>query len=169
MEDDSIFGLMGSMMEAAGKITGDPEPVSLPYVKNSSTSKEAAKSMEKVAPAILWRVFGFIARQNERGATDDEIEAALDLRHQTASARRRELVLKGLVDDSGEKRRTRSGRNATVWVAKVEDEEEDTEDVESQEEGFYEDEEARWEWRRDRVRGHRSPSRRSGNTWGWES
>lgn len=61
------------------------------------------------------RVFGFIMASGRNGATDDEMEAELGMRHQTVSARRRELVLKGLVRDSGSKRDTRSGRSATVW------------------------------------------------------
>jgi len=62
-------------------------------------------------------VLEFIRRRNGRGATDDEIEKALGLRHQTVSARRRELVLDGKVSASGEERKTRSGRLATVWCA----------------------------------------------------
>ena len=49
------------------------------------------------------------------GATDEEIELRTGLKHQTASARRRELVISGLVEDSGERRLTTSGRKAIVW------------------------------------------------------
>jgi len=63
------------------------------------------------------RVLGFIESTFIHGATDDEIEVALGMRHQTASARRRDLVLSGLAKDSGKRRKTRSGRSATVWVA----------------------------------------------------
>lgn len=52
-----------------------------------------------------------------QGATDAEVEAALGMRHQTASARRRDLVKADLVTDSGQRRATDSGRQATVWVA----------------------------------------------------
>jgi len=51
------------------------------------------------------------------GATDEEVELAFGLAHQTVSPRRRELVLAGLVKDSGERRKTSSGRQATVWVS----------------------------------------------------
>jgi len=51
------------------------------------------------------------------GLTDEEIEHTLNLKHQTASARRRELVLGGLIHDSGQTRKTTSGREATVWRA----------------------------------------------------
>jgi hypothetical protein len=62
------------------------------------------------------QVFDHIKSCGERGATDDEIEQALQLRHQTASARRRTLVLKGCVVDSERERRTRSRRWASVWI-----------------------------------------------------
>jgi len=51
------------------------------------------------------------------GYTDDELEQELGWLHQTLSARRRELVQKGFVKDSGKKRPTRSGRGATVWMS----------------------------------------------------
>lgn len=65
------------------------------------------------------RVLDYIERQGVLGATDDEIEVSLTMRHQTASARRRELVKAGKVvaDTYGMGRReTRSGATATVWV-----------------------------------------------------
>jgi hypothetical protein len=61
-------------------------------------------------------VLDFIRSRGARGATDDEIEVVLGMRHQTASARRRGLVLKLYVSDSGAKRPTRSGSSAIVWV-----------------------------------------------------
>lgn len=48
-------------------------------------------------------------------ATDDALEIRLDMRHQTCSARRRGLVRKGLVRDTGERCATRTGRKAAVW------------------------------------------------------
>ena len=87
------------------------------FVQGSATSQAAAESMEGVASSMQERVRLFIAEAGEHGATDDEIEAALGLRHQTASARRRELVLKEIIKDSGRVRKTRSNRKATVWVS----------------------------------------------------
>lgn len=52
-----------------------------------------------------------------RGMTCDEVEVRLDMRHQTASARVNELMERGDIRDSGERRRTRSNRNAVAWVA----------------------------------------------------
>lgn len=50
------------------------------------------------------------------GMTCEEAESYTGLSHQCASARIRGLVLKGLIRDSGETRRTRSGRSAIVWT-----------------------------------------------------
>lgn len=49
------------------------------------------------------------------GATTDELEWELNLRHQTASAQVRHLTEAGWLEDSGERRLTRSGRAAIVW------------------------------------------------------
>jgi hypothetical protein len=87
-----------------------------PFVKGSETSKAAAKSVRGITGKLCREVLGFIRSRGAEGATDDEIEVMLDLRHQTASARRRELVLLGAIKNSQTKRATRSGRKATVWV-----------------------------------------------------
>jgi len=57
-----------------------------------------------------------IFRAGATGVTDEEVETRLDMRHQTASARRRDLVIAGLVKKSKLRRETRSGSTATVWV-----------------------------------------------------
>jgi hypothetical protein len=80
-----------------------------------TTSAAAAHSVATIANTVRGRVLGFIRDRGEQGATDDEVEEALDLRHQTASARRRELYLLGEIRPIGE-RHTRSGRRAKVWV-----------------------------------------------------
>ena len=87
------------------------------FVPSSETSKDAAKSIEEKAPTLRQQVHKLLKARGLFGATDAEIEASLGMRHQTASARRRELVLKGLAKDSGAKRLTESGRKATVWIA----------------------------------------------------
>ena len=87
-----------------------------PYVVGSDTSEQAARSMKPHSKALKEKILNFILTTGAKGATDDEIETAMNLRHQTASARRRELVQAGKLTESGEKRRTRSGRWAKVWV-----------------------------------------------------
>lgn len=66
------------------------------------------------APILSARVAQHVRESG--GATCDEVEVALGLRHQTASARLRELVLKGAIKDSGARRLTRSKRKAAVYV-----------------------------------------------------
>lgn len=98
------------------------------FVRDSETSHDAAMSMLPSAGTLRRRVYDFLHESGSvveahamgevlilGGAIDEEIEEALDLKHQTASARRRELVLAGLVRDSGQRRRTSSGRRAVVW------------------------------------------------------
>lgn len=98
-----------------------------PYVPGSNTSLAAAASQSGKAEVDEARVLDHIRACGPLGATDDEIEVALHLLHQTASARRRGLVLKDFVVDSGRVRLTRSKRFATVWIATTADEPEASE------------------------------------------
>jgi len=84
-----------------------------PYVKNSPTSRAAAESIPVSAETA---VRDYIHSCGSRGTTDSEIEIALNMRHQTASARRRTLEKKGVVVLAEEKRKTDSGRMAGVYV-----------------------------------------------------
>ncbi len=88
----------------------------IPYIKGSPTSHAAALSIAPHAPPLRLQILKLITNAAD-GLTDDEIEVITGLRHQTASARRRELVLSGHVVNSGARRRTTSGRTATVWIA----------------------------------------------------
>jgi Fic family protein len=86
----------------------------------SDTSHQAAQSIKPRRTALQDHVeFSVKYGLFPPGATCDEIERATGLSHQTASARLRELVLNGRIEDSGERRKTRSGRLATVWRVKA--------------------------------------------------
>jgi predicted HTH transcriptional regulator len=85
-----------------------------PYVKNSDTSKEAADSILLNSKTLRGIVFAYIKGAN--GCTCDEVETALEMKHQTASARIRELSEAGYISDKGKRRPTRSGRLAVVWI-----------------------------------------------------
>ncbi len=67
----------------------------------------------------LWtaRVFEFIHKRGERGATDEEIRIGLKCHDNTTRPRRVQLRDEGHVRNSGRKRLTASGRDAIVWVA----------------------------------------------------
>lgn len=88
-----------------------------PFVAGSDTSEAAAGSVEGLASTLRRRVWERIRGTGMAGMTCDEVEARLGLRHQTASARIRELAVRGLLADSGRRAATRSGRQAVVWVA----------------------------------------------------
>jgi hypothetical protein len=86
------------------------------YVIGCDTSEAAADSLSDITLTKLrMKVYAFIIGQSD-GATCDETEAALDLRHQTVSARIRELSLANRIYDTGRRRRTRSNRTARVYV-----------------------------------------------------
>lgn len=77
------------------------------------TSEAAALSVQDRAEIMRWRVLRTIRCMS--GATCDEVEERLGMRHQTCSARVCELRRMGMIRDSGRIRKTRSGRNAVVW------------------------------------------------------
>ena len=88
-----------------------------PYTPRE-TSLEAHKSQKDKAPVDASKILAYIIREDRpKGATCDEIEVALSLSHQTASARVRDLFKAGSIRDSGLRRNTRTGRKATVWEA----------------------------------------------------
>ena len=84
----------------------------------TATSIQAARAIAGEVESIESKVLAFIERCYNHGATCDEVERCLALTHQTASARIRGLKLKGLIFESGRERKTRSGRNAAVLIAK---------------------------------------------------
>lgn len=83
------------------------------------TSRDAAEAIRKPSAAIRAFVLAYIDGQGENGATCDQVEAALTLRHQTCSPRILELSKLGEVVDTGRRRQTRGHRKAVVWVARA--------------------------------------------------
>lgn len=82
----------------------------------NAESTAALKSVSTTKDAMRWRILAHCLIQGVHGVTCDEIEEALGFRHQTASARLKELKdMKALVD-SGRRRPTRSGRRAAVLI-----------------------------------------------------
>ena len=77
------------------------------------TSRQAAASIKPHLSRLQVDILNLVIARN--GVTCDEVERSLELRHQTASARIRELASSGLIQDSGTKRKTSSGRTAVVW------------------------------------------------------
>jgi hypothetical protein len=84
------------------------------------TSHEAGEWMKQFALtdacAVLRQIYFACRRDHGIGLTCDEVEQALDRTHQSISARVNQLRDSGWIVDSGERRKTRSGRNAVVWT-----------------------------------------------------
>lgn len=91
----------------------------LPPHEQAPTSHAAAVAILPHVNALQRRVYDYIRSRGEHGATDEEIKLALGLRGSTVRPRRCELHEKGLVVDTRRTRPTVTGRQATVWVAKV--------------------------------------------------
>ena len=90
------------------------------YQPHSETSRQAAGDIERTAKTLRGRVLSFISWSNAYGATDEEIQDCLEMNPSTQRPRRVELVEKGLIKDSGKKRKTKSNRLAVVWT-KIDD------------------------------------------------
>lgn len=63
--------------------------------------------------AALWELF---VEVDYLGLTDDEIERMTGWTHQSASAMRNSLMTRGLLKDSGQRRKNRRGLDCIVWV-----------------------------------------------------
>jgi hypothetical protein len=67
-----------------------------------------------IAERVYWDAQGMA--QLGTGSTCDEVEVVTELKHQTVAAQIRHMVEAGLLEASAERRPTRSGRKAIVWV-----------------------------------------------------
>ena len=83
------------------------------------TSVESRNELEYSGKKHQYRkqIYNHIKSCSDHGATCDEVEVSLNLRHQTASCFIRFLTQDGFLFDSGLKRLTRANRKAIVWVS----------------------------------------------------
>ena len=88
-----------------------------PARRNEDTQAGGAAAIAARAPALRQRVLGFVRGQAARGATNEEISAALALKMCSVCGRVNELVQLGLIHDSGQRRRALSGVEVKIWVA----------------------------------------------------
>lgn len=84
---------------------------------DADTSAAAFQSTTTVSRALARNVVFSQIYAFPCGMTCDAVEAASGMSHQTCSARITELVTEGRIRDTGERRKTRSGRAARVYVA----------------------------------------------------
>lgn len=82
----------------------------------TDTSREAAESIALATPNLRARVLKFVQERGYYGATEEEIDAALEMRGNTCRPRIWELMRAGEVVDSGRRRMTLSNRKARVVV-----------------------------------------------------
>jgi len=90
----------------------------VPFVTGSDTSEAAAEGVAVRVPALRARIMALFELHTE-GLTCDDVEALTGKRHQTVSARIRELVQAARIFDTGARRVTRSGASARVYCAFV--------------------------------------------------
>lgn len=88
-----------------------------PFQSHSSTSIQAAQAIDGKLNELQARVLFHIRSHKDYGATDEEMQVSLGMNPSTQRPRRIELLAMGKIYDDGT-RKTRSGRNATVWVAR---------------------------------------------------
>lgn len=81
------------------------------------TSEAAAESLSAIAETLTERVYHYVASKGEEGATCDEVEIAMSLRHQTASSRLWDLEGKRLLRKTTDTRKARSGRMVRIYIA----------------------------------------------------
>jgi hypothetical protein len=101
-------------VSGAGWLEGGEQP-SLPFSERS-TSLEAAESVRECAGTLRAKVFEEIAEAGRGGLTNDQIQERTGMLEQTLNPRVYELRAAGLIMRSGERRPTRSGRNAHVLI-----------------------------------------------------
>ena len=80
------------------------------------TSRAAYESVGRGCNSLHDRLLESLVDENY---TCDELEVLLEAKHQSMSAQIRKGVLDGDIEDTGEKRPTRSNRQAIVWALKV--------------------------------------------------
>jgi hypothetical protein len=91
--------------------TQPPSPKNAP-----ETAHAAADAIAQTAGQLRAVVLSAIEKAGAAGATDEELQDRLGMPANTQRPRRWELERAGLVRDSGQRRPTKSGRNAVVWV-----------------------------------------------------
>lgn len=94
--------------------------MSLPFQRHSSESQTAAAATAPIVTGKRAAVLRFIVNRGSDGATDDEIQLGLGMNPSTERPRRVELYEARLIVKMKDQRRfTRSGKPAAVWLAKA--------------------------------------------------
>jgi predicted transcriptional regulator len=86
-----------------------------PYAPHSATSKAAAKAIESRISPQQEKILHYLQECRKIGATDEQISDATGLSGDSVRPRQGELRDQLLIKKDGT-RKTRSGRDADVWV-----------------------------------------------------
>ena len=81
-----------------------------------ATSIQAQIKVSPRMSEIRARVYQFIVDCMERGATDQEMQFALNMSGDTLRPARGKLLKDGLIYDSGKTRKNANGNDCIVWV-----------------------------------------------------
>lgn len=95
--------------------TTDAYDVTANYHGGAETSRAANEKVARHKGGMRLKILDFLRETGDRGATCEEVELALGMRHQSAGARISELKRDGLVRQAGT-RKTSSGCQAVVHV-----------------------------------------------------
>lgn len=88
------------------------------FQKQSITSTKAAKSLDKNKLAERAKELVRLLKESQHGLTDEELQTMMNLSGNSERPLRVQLQRKGFVYDSGNTRKTASGREAVLWKAK---------------------------------------------------
>lgn len=103
---------MGGMKDTLGDILY--ESIVAPSQAHSATSRQAAESIQRHIGPLHRRILQWM--EQNVGGTDEQIGDALNIPPNTFRPRRRELEKLGRIKDSGQTAKTKSGRDAIVWI-----------------------------------------------------
>jgi hypothetical protein len=95
----------------------DPE-MAAPFSHKSKTSEAAAQSIQTSARTLREKILEAFIEAGAEGLADHEIVQKTGIQLPTVNPRRGELVKLGHICDSGRVRKTKSGRDAVVWVVR---------------------------------------------------
>jgi hypothetical protein len=89
----------------------------LPATNGTATSSDAASRMEPIAGSMRATVLEYVRNCATHGATDEEMQVALEMNPSTQRPRRQELEKMGFIARTERTRLTKSGRHAVIFVA----------------------------------------------------